>query len=158
MSKILKELYILTGRAVFTILYPLFALYLGKDARTRVVLWHEGKVLLVRAWLGNGEWDLPGGGMHKNESPAQGAVREVVEELGIKIMPKELLPLGSTQSRSGLINLKLHFFQTKLNKPPTIKLQKIEITDAQWFSLRELDNLKTNTHAIQIIRDSKTEQ
>lgn len=51
----------------------------------------DGKILLLRdAGLGDhahakGMWDVPGGRMEANETPKQGLVREVKEELGLEI-------------------------------------------------------------------------
>jgi 8-oxo-dGTP diphosphatase len=38
-----------------------------------------------------GMWDLPGGGNEGNESPAECAIREVREELGIDVLPISIL-------------------------------------------------------------------
>lgn len=43
-----------------------------------------GRVLLVES-LNKDRWLTPGGTVESHESPAQGAVREVVEELGVRL-------------------------------------------------------------------------
>jgi len=49
----------------------------------------EGRVLLVKTryqrW-----WTLPGGGVHRQESPELAAIREVREETGVRIEPEIL--------------------------------------------------------------------
>jgi 8-oxo-dGTP diphosphatase len=49
-----------------------------------------GQVLMVKPTYKNG-WDIPGGYVEPDESPAQAAAREVTEELGLKITPGKLL-------------------------------------------------------------------
>src|SRR4051812_40771789 len=64
-------------------------------ARPRVaagVLVHDeqGRVLMVRPTYKDG-WDIPGGYVEPDESPAQAAEREVAEELGLHRAPGRLL-------------------------------------------------------------------
>jgi len=64
-------------------------------ARPRVaagVLVHdeEGRLLMVRPTYKDG-WDIPGGYVEPDESPAQAAEREVAEELGLQRRPGRLL-------------------------------------------------------------------
>lgn len=156
LKKLCHRLFVLSGRTAFIVLYPFIALYLNRDERTRVILFNKGKVLLVKSWVGSGQWELPGGGLHKNESPAQGAVREVYEELGITIAAGELLALGSSKYSSGLIRNRLHFFLVRLSETPFIKLQRIEITEARWFPETDLAGLKIDNRHRQIIYDAKS--
>jgi 8-oxo-dGTP diphosphatase len=49
-----------------------------------------GQVLMVKPTYKDG-WDIPGGYVEPDESPAQAAAREVSEELGLTITPGKLL-------------------------------------------------------------------
>lgn len=49
-----------------------------------------GRVLMVKPTYKDG-WDIPGGYVEPDESPAQAAAREVAEELGLTITPGKLL-------------------------------------------------------------------
>lgn len=66
-----------------------------------VVLITDGKVLLGRrqntGWM-DGKWGLPGGHGEDRESMSEGAAREALEELGIRIAPADL-KLVMVQSR-----------------------------------------------------------
>lgn len=53
--------------------------------RTRVIVTHEHKMLVLEPEPPDEGWRLPGGGMEPNESLAECAVREVMEETGIAI-------------------------------------------------------------------------
>jgi 8-oxo-dGTP pyrophosphatase MutT (NUDIX family) len=51
----------------------------------RVILMRHGRVVLVRHWLSQDVWTLPGGGIDKGETPSQAGKREVWEEVGYKV-------------------------------------------------------------------------
>jgi ADP-ribose pyrophosphatase YjhB (NUDIX family) len=53
----------------------------------------DGRVLLVKRAVEpfKGYWDLPGGFLEAGEHPLDGMLREVREELGLKVCVKELL-------------------------------------------------------------------
>ncbi|NUP53794.1 MAG: NUDIX hydrolase [Catenulispora sp.] len=62
-----------------------------------------GRTLLVRqSYRGTDTtvWGVPGGGLEEGESPAQGARRETLEEIGLDIVPGRLLMLD-WRSRDG---------------------------------------------------------
>jgi 8-oxo-dGTP diphosphatase len=77
-----------------------FSLPLGRGGYTevRVVLMRGNDVLLVRPRFAPGVWTLPGGGVQKNESPEQAAIREVNEETGLHVL--SLVEI-STETRLG---------------------------------------------------------
>src|SRR5215204_103350 len=47
-----------------------------------VALTHEGRLVLVKLWYAPG-WRLPGGGRDESEPPADAALRELREEIGM---------------------------------------------------------------------------
>lgn len=57
----------------------------------------EGRLLTVRKH-GTTRFMLPGGKLEPGETPAQAAVREVSEEVGVDIDPAALVPLGRWRS------------------------------------------------------------
>lgn len=57
----------------------------------KAIIVFKNKILLVRGVDLNESWDLPGGHLHVSETPAEGIVREVYEELGISIIPTEIV-------------------------------------------------------------------
>ncbi len=52
----------------------------------RCALWHGDAVLLVRHSYGDRGWLLPGGRLRRRETPAEGARREVDEEVGADVV------------------------------------------------------------------------
>lgn len=115
--------------------------------RTRVIVEYDGKILLTKDWLGAGKWNLPGGGLHRNEKAHDGAVRELFEETGIVIKPDDLenIPLYNDVSISSANQI---FFKTRLHSFQKISLQKYEILEYIWLELDDKDNLN-------IVKDSK---
>lgn len=61
----------------------------------KVVLLHEGSVLLVRR-ADNGRWTLPAGILEPGEEPAIAAVREVFEETGVRCKVTRLVGVATT--------------------------------------------------------------
>lgn len=135
----MNSLWRLLGRTGYVILYPFLALYLRKDERARVVIRYKGKVLLVKHWLGSGRWDLPGGGIHREEEPVVGICREINEELGLKIDPRDIMSIGQYPFREGLMRYRAHYFKIELNKVPELNIQKTEIAAVDWFTPEELN-------------------
>jgi 8-oxo-dGTP diphosphatase len=57
----------------------------------------EGRILLQRRRLGGehgGLWEFPGGKVEAGETPQSAALREIEEELGVRIEPAELVPVS----------------------------------------------------------------
>ncbi len=52
---------------------------------TRVIVVDERRVLLVSHWYAPWAWTLPGGGIGKNESAEDAAIREVKEETSLTV-------------------------------------------------------------------------
>ena len=72
-------------RGVACVISLIFRIVPKKD-RVRVIVYRDdGRILLVRSCFSRQEWALPGGGVNRNESYEQAAVREVLEEIGLKI-------------------------------------------------------------------------
>lgn len=58
------------------------------------VVVRDDAVLLAR-WAGSGRWTLPGGGLDHGEDPRAGAVREVEEETGYRVVLGRVLTVES---------------------------------------------------------------
>lgn len=76
----------------------------NQKERVRVVLPYNGGHLLERlnnpAWPKNfGKKRHIGGGIEEGETPAQAAARELFEELGARVDPKDFKPLGKHENQ-----------------------------------------------------------
>jgi 8-oxo-dGTP diphosphatase len=135
------------GRVLFYITWPGIWLTLKlQPPRTRVVIVSQGCLLLVRDWLGDGNWSLPGGGLKFREDLKVGAAREVLEETGIKLSPTSLTSLGRFKVRSSGIKIDAHCFFAELPDKPDLKASH-EIAEASWIDIDKLSKHKLSGSA-----------
>lgn len=147
----MQRLWIWFGIALFFLLKPLLFFYLRLNERTRVIIFSKNQVLLVKPWLGNGRWDLPGGGLHHSEQPIFGAIRETYEETGIKLGQDTLLPLGKLKGK-GFFPYRLHCFSVDFeSRMPKVKKQYVEIIDIAWVSVNRLDSYNLDPLALRCL-------
>lgn len=90
------------------------------------------KVLLIHRL---GKWDLPKGKLEKGESPAEGALREVEEECGVKVkLNGKIGSTWHTYMRNGKHTLKkTYWYRMKLVDDSEIKPQVEEFIDEVRF-------------------------
>jgi len=74
--------------------------YATPKVDVRAFILSEKKVLLIREDADGGRWTLPGGWADVNESPSESVVREVEEESGYVVKPRQLLAVFD-RSRQG---------------------------------------------------------
>ena len=69
-----------------------FVLYHNIAAAVAVIIIHDNKILFTvrNVEPDKGKWDLPGGFIDPNENAEEAACRELKEELGIDLLPKNL--------------------------------------------------------------------
>ncbi|HJP81093.1 MAG TPA: NUDIX hydrolase [Candidatus Saccharimonadales bacterium] len=135
------SLWRLLGRLLSPFAIVLFWVYnrTFRTVRPRVLLFDEdGRVLLVRSWTGYQEWELPGGGCKKGETPLAAAVRELYEETGVRAVSSELILLGEmyVHGYRAPVYVAHHIGDV------TLTLDPWEITSFQWCDPSQLP-LKT---------------
>jgi 8-oxo-dGTP pyrophosphatase MutT (NUDIX family) len=101
----------------------------------KCILTDRGRVLLVRHTYGHREWDLPGGGRRRGESPAAAAAREMGEELGLHGLPWR--PLGTLRAHIEHHRQTIHIYGAEVTAPQ-LELDLGEIACAAWFALDAL--------------------
>jgi len=64
-----------------------------KPGISAAIIVEDGRVLMVRRAVGEGEllWQFPAGAIEAGESPEQAAVRETLEETGLKVEAASLI-------------------------------------------------------------------
>lgn len=136
----MKRIWQIVGRVCFWLAWPLIWLYVRiTPARARVVITHNGEVLVVKNWLSHGRWTLPGGGVQHAELPIDAAVREIAEELGIDLDKSQLVEKGLlTSIEAGAIRSRYYLFFVELKDKPAIAAAAHEIMDVAWVDANDL--------------------
>ena len=107
------------------------------------VVIEEKRVLLDRrrgnAHLG-GMWEFPGGKVEPGEDPRQTVVRELMEEIGIRVRVGEIIDVTFHQyedAKKAVILLFFEAFRIDENEEP----QTIDVAEVKWFRASELTSL-----------------
>ena len=107
----------------------------SKKDRVRVIVYRDdGKILLVRGRFSRQEWALPGGGVKHNESYEQAAVRETLEEVGLRV--HNLRYLGKANSHESYAKFSVRVFAAYASNCD-IKCN-FEIMEARWLNMNYL--------------------
>jgi 8-oxo-dGTP pyrophosphatase MutT (NUDIX family) len=103
-----------------------------------VVLWHAGRVLLIRtSYLPI--WTVPGGGVEAGETPAAAARRELLEEIGLRVPPDALHPAMEVEHLWQFRRDRIHIFEAELDAPPLLRLDNREVIEARFVDPSEID-------------------
>lgn len=133
------------GRIVYWLILPYRITWLATTDRVGVILTNPaGQIFLTKNWLGSGTWRLPGGGVKQGESLAAAAVRELAEELDLKLLPAELIYLGSI--RRGSWSGQWSALRVRLARPE-IELNRRELVAGEWFDPGQLNGLALDAAA-----------
>ena len=117
-------------RGIACVISLIFRIIPTKD-RVRVIVYrNDGKILLVRSRFSRQKWALPGGGVNRNESYEQAAIREVLEELGISV--ENLQYLVKANSRESYVEFSVRVFAAQASDYD-IKCN-FEIMETRWLS------------------------
>lgn len=97
-----------------------------------VVLWHEGRVLMVYE-RARECWELPGGGIEPGESSRAAAVRELWEETGQRLEAGALRFVGHTRTALGASQRVLYggVFTARTEQPRTFTPNS-EVSAVHW--------------------------
>jgi len=133
------------GKIAFFCAWPAFKVYFGRGyGRSRVVLVSQNEVLVVKNWISDGLWSLPGGGLHAGEAVLDGTLRELREETGIVLRSEQLTPLGKAEFTRYGLTFHFHIFGMATAKVAT-KKQVIEIADMRWLPIASLNERNAST-------------
>jgi 8-oxo-dGTP pyrophosphatase MutT (NUDIX family) len=96
-------------------------------------------VLVIKSWLSLQKWSLPGGGIGRGEDELAGAVREVREELGLRIKPAKFRHIGIGKHDSLGIKYTFHLYVVDVPRKLPFKKQPLEAMEARWMSSKRLN-------------------
>jgi 8-oxo-dGTP pyrophosphatase MutT (NUDIX family) len=147
---VLRRLYRIAWRGV-----QLRHLLIPGSARgVKCVLTHRERVLLVRHTYGQrATWYLPGGGVHRRESPLRAAEREMQEELGVTDLSWR--ELANWDMRLERISVNITALHAELADPARVRPDPVEIAEVRWFARTELPRLRGSEVELLIARASR---
>lgn len=125
-------------------LYEPLAGYATPKVDVRGVVFHQGKMLLVREKMDGGRWTLPGGWADVGEAPAMATVREIQEEAGYTTQAVKLLALYDRAKRHPphIFSIYKVFFRCELLSEQQHLIANAETEETGWFSEAELPGLE----------------
>ena len=100
----------------------------------------DGYLLLVRQSYRRDGWGFPGGLLRRNEEPADGARRELREELGIDV-ELDGLPVVVIDAPARRVDVVFNARLATASAEPERSSHSPEITDARWFPHDALPDL-----------------
>lgn len=109
------------------------------DIPVKAIIEDNGRVLLTLDR--KGFLELPGGRMHKGETPAEGLRRELKEELNLDVEPKKIIDAFNFTSDSEQ-NHFVVIYKCNVKKLGNLKIMDGEVKDLKWVSLVDLENLQ----------------
>lgn len=104
----------------------------------RCIVVNNGRILLIKNTYNNRGWDLPGGGVHRQERLDLAAKREVFEETGIRL--SEVRQIAQFENREEYKQDQVNVF-VGFTEEEELNIDPGEIAAAQWFALEQLPPL-----------------
>jgi 8-oxo-dGTP pyrophosphatase MutT (NUDIX family) len=104
----------------------------------------EGRLLLIQR-ADDGLWAMPGGSIDMGETPAQGAVREVLEETGLLVEAEGLIGMWDSRLCGATSPLQLYMFVVRCRMTGVgVASHAHEVLDQAWFGRDELPPLSAS--------------
>lgn len=108
-----------------------------KTVKSRLIAMHKDKVLVLRKVGGPLRYTLPGGVKKKKETESETLVREVGEEIKLKLSEAQLSFYLSHTKKGKMGNMVKNYFLVQM-KPRAIKVkEKYKFEEALWLEWKE---------------------
>jgi 8-oxo-dGTP pyrophosphatase MutT (NUDIX family) len=142
MQLFFKKIIIILNAMFRPLIRRLWWLWRRNRRGVQVIIQHGGEILLVKHSYGSDVWAFPGGGIKIEETPAEAAKREIMEELRLTLpdvhFVGDFAPLGP-HSRGRIWVFTAYVTQQRISLS-----QSYELKDAQWFSLHHLPEQRSS--------------
>lgn len=100
---------------------------------------NEGKFLMQkRVPEKGGDWGVTGGHPKSGETPLQGMLTEIKEEIGVDVNPNDLEVFS--EGCDGVDCYKMYYLKTHYRLEDFV-IQEEELTEVKWFSMQELKDM-----------------
>ena len=128
----IDRLYRVAYRGAYQMMRVYWAVMKPQVHGALVAIWHNGEILLVKNSYVR-YYSLPGGYVHRNETGRAAAIRELIEETGIRASASELrLALDHQHDWEGKRE-HVEIFELEVATRPTIKVDNREVVEATFF-------------------------
>lgn len=101
---------------------------------------YEDKLLFLKrhskSSQGN-KWGIPGGKLEKGEDSRAAVIREIYEEVGVKISSKDLEEMGTIYVRLPHVDYVYHMFRKRFHAPIAVILAAEEHQESLWATYEE---------------------
>jgi 8-oxo-dGTP diphosphatase len=129
----IDRLYRVAYRGAYRMMRVYWAVMRPQVHGALVAIWNNGEILLVKNSYVR-YWSLPGGYVHHGETGRAAAIRELIEETGIRAGASELrLALDQQHLWEGKRE-HIEIFELDVTTRPTIKVDNREVVEATFFS------------------------
>lgn len=133
------------------------SLPIEKKVGAVVYAMHEGMIYLALVHDIFGYWTLSKGSLEKGETPEDGIVRDIKEEIGLDIKVRTIVGENeyiASHPEKGKIRKQVTYFLVESAFAPLTLEQKDGLTDAKWFPITEVPNLTTYDDTVTMIQKS----
>lgn len=116
------------------------------NLKVRLILYHKGKILLLKQTKPNGgNYTLVGGNVEDGEYATQSLIRESFEEAGITLKEKDLSLVHVLQKTTPIEQRMVLYFKAYKWEGELKAREKHKFKEAEWFALDELPKNLTST-------------
>jgi 8-oxo-dGTP diphosphatase len=123
-------------RAAYRCLRLYWFVFRPRTEGVYVAIWHRGRILLVENSYRRRR-TLPAGRLKRGEDPAQGAVRELREEVGIELEPQQLRYFGEFRSEEDYARDRARFYEFEFESEPALRVDRREVIAAYFCTPQE---------------------
>ena len=122
------------GKAIPSGYYPMVVMVVIRNSKDEFLM-------QKRALSKGGDWGVTGGHPKAGETPIEGIISEVKEELGLDFTNENFIEYDS--GCDGNECYKMYYINKDINLSD-IKIQEEELTGVRWFSMAELNHMVEN--------------
>jgi ADP-ribose pyrophosphatase YjhB (NUDIX family) len=108
-----------------------------------IAVWHNAQLLMIKNSYKK-SFTIPCGRIKNNEDPAEAAVRELREEVGIQLEREQLTFVENYTGRFRYATDIGAFFEIEMAEMPKIQVDNREVVWAQFMPLIQIDQLALN--------------
>jgi ADP-ribose pyrophosphatase YjhB (NUDIX family) len=128
----IDRLYRVAYRGAYRMMRVYWAVMRPQVHGALVAIWHNGEILLVKNSYVR-YYSLPGGYVRRDETGRSAAIRELIEETGIRASASELrLALDQQHDWEGKRE-HIEIFELEVATKPTIKVDNREVVEATFY-------------------------